>query len=146
MIIRLVPTYGPTCLGPSCSWAELSVGRVVRHSAQYESFKNIQQILLYRYVFIKTLRKFNRIYRTSTTLWSTLIILRLRKRGLVGRMLRQLGPYYCFIILFNIYMCIIIDLFLKDNYYLLVKMNYLLNDNIKCTYGPTCPRAELSAF
>ena len=28
-------------------------------------------------------------------------------------------------------MCIIIDLFLKDNYYLLVKMNYLLNDNIK---------------
>jgi hypothetical protein len=54
-----------------------------------------------------------------------------RKRGLVGRMLRQLGPYYCFIILFNIYMCIIIDLFLKDNYYLLVKMNYLLNDNIK---------------
>jgi hypothetical protein len=46
-------------------------------------------------------------------------------------MLRQLGPYYCFIILFNIYMCIIIDLFLKDNYYLLVKMNYLLNDNIK---------------
>ena len=48
-----------------------------------------------------------------------------------ARMLRQLGPYYCFIILFNIYMCIIIDLFLKDNYYLLVKMNYLLNDNIK---------------
>jgi len=38
---------------------------------QYEYFKNIQQILIYRYVFIKTLRKFNRIYRTSTTLWST---------------------------------------------------------------------------
>ena len=28
-----------------------------------------------------------------------------------ARMLRQLGPYYCFIILFNIYMCIIIYLF-----------------------------------
>ena len=31
-----------------------------------------------------------------------------------ARMLRQLGPYYCFIILFNIYMCIIIDLFKKQ--------------------------------
>jgi hypothetical protein len=29
-------------------------------------------------------------------------------------MLRQLGPYYCFIILFNFYMCIIIDLFKKQ--------------------------------
>jgi Na+/proline symporter len=31
-----------------------------------------------------------------------------------ARMLRQLGPYYCFIILFNIYMCIIIDLYKKQ--------------------------------
>ena len=45
-----------------------------------------------------------------------------RKRGQVGplsedksaRMLRQLGPYYCFIILFNIYMCIIIYLFKRQ--------------------------------
>ena len=27
---------------------------------------------------------------------------------------RQLGPYYCFIILFNIYMCIIIYLFKRQ--------------------------------
>jgi hypothetical protein len=31
-----------------------------------------------------------------------------------ARMLRQLGPYYCFIILFNIYMCIIIYLFKRQ--------------------------------
>ena len=32
----------------------------------------------------------------------------------IARMLRQLGPYYCFIILFNIYMCIIIYLFKRQ--------------------------------
>jgi hypothetical protein len=31
-----------------------------------------------------------------------------------ARMLRQLGPYFCFIILFNIYMCIIIYLFKRQ--------------------------------
>ena len=31
-----------------------------------------------------------------------------------ARVLRQLGPYYCFIILFNIYMCIIIYLFKRQ--------------------------------
>jgi hypothetical protein len=41
-----------------------------------------------------------------------------------ARMLRQLGPYYCFIILFNIYMCIIL---------------YLFKRQLLSFSGPSCP-------
>ena len=47
-----------------------------------------------------------------------------------ARMSRQLGPYYC-----SIFICVLYNslfIYLKDNYYLLVKKNYLFNDNITC--------------
>ena len=54
-----------------------------------------------------------------------------RKRGLVGPYVKDNSDRIIVLEYCSIFMCIIIDLFLKDNYYVLVKMNYLLNDNIK---------------
>ena len=56
-------------------------------------------------------------------------------RGQLGP--RQVGPYVkttrTVLLFYNIvqYLCVYLFTYLKDNYHLLVKMNYLLNDNIK---------------
>jgi hypothetical protein len=49
-----------------------------------------------------------------------------RKRGLVGPYIKTTRTVLLF---YNIVQYLLI--YLKDNYYLLVKMNYLLNDNTK---------------
>jgi hypothetical protein len=55
-----------------------------------------------------------------------------RKRGLVGpyvKTTRIVLLFYNIVQYLYVYNCLFI--YLKDNYYLLVKMNNLLNDNIK---------------
>jgi hypothetical protein len=53
-----------------------------------------------------------------------------RKRGLIGPYAKTTRTVLLFYSIVQ-YLCVLLFIYLKDNYYLLVKMNYLLNDDIK---------------